>query len=145
MTEASNLWYERVENAIRDLNQVLEEHRRALVEQVALRAELRLALFKAQIAHRPAVAASIEGARPSKLPFRAAAAAALVLGSASYVLRLRRCARLPALVSSGELRRAEGQGCRREQSRMGAAAGRHMASRRRAGKIHARGQGLKPP
>jgi ferric-dicitrate binding protein FerR (iron transport regulator) len=84
MTEASNLWYERVENAIRDLNQVLEEHRRALVEQVALRTELRLALFKAQIAHRPAVAASIEGARPSKLPFRAAAAAALVLGSASY-------------------------------------------------------------
>jgi ferric-dicitrate binding protein FerR (iron transport regulator) len=84
MTKASNLWYERVENAIRDLNHVLEEHRRALVEQVALRTELRLALFKAQIAHRPAVAASIEGARPSKLPFRAAAAAALVLGSAYY-------------------------------------------------------------
>jgi ferric-dicitrate binding protein FerR (iron transport regulator) len=82
--EASNFWYDRVDKAIRDLNQVLEEHRRALVEQVTLRAELRVALFKAQIANRPANAATFDDARPSKKPLRAAAAAALVLGSASY-------------------------------------------------------------
>jgi hypothetical protein len=82
--EASNLWYDRVDKAIRDLNQVLEEHRRALVEQVTLRAELRVALFKAQLAHPRASVATLEDATRSKKPLRAAAAAALVLGSASY-------------------------------------------------------------
>jgi hypothetical protein len=81
MTEASKFWYDRVEKAIRDLNQVLEDHRRALVDQVALRAELRVALFKAGIANRPGTAATFDDARPSKQPLRAAAAAALVLGS----------------------------------------------------------------
>jgi hypothetical protein len=82
--EPSDVWYDRVDKAIRDLNQVLEDNRRALVEQVSLRAELRVALFKAQLAHRPTGAASFDDARPSKKPLRAAAAAALVLGSASY-------------------------------------------------------------
>ena len=82
--EPSDLWYDRVDKAIRDLNQVLEDNRRALVEQVSLRAELRVALFKAQLAHRPTAAASLDDASPSKKPLRAAAAAALVLGSASY-------------------------------------------------------------
>jgi hypothetical protein len=82
--EPSDLWYDRVDKAIRDLNQVLEDNRRALIEQVSLRAELRVALFKAQLAHRPTGAASFDDARPSKKPLRAAAAAALVLGSASY-------------------------------------------------------------
>jgi ferric-dicitrate binding protein FerR (iron transport regulator) len=84
MTEASNLWYDRVDKAIRDLNQVLEEHRRALVEQGALRTELRAALFKAQIANRPPATAAFDDASPSRQPLRAAAVAALVLGSASY-------------------------------------------------------------
>ena len=82
--EPSDVWYDRVDKAIRDLNQVLEDNRRALVEQVSLRAELRVALFKAQLAHRPAAAVTFDDARPSKKPLRAAAAAALVLGSASY-------------------------------------------------------------
>lgn len=80
----SDLWYDRVDQAICELNQVLEDNRRALVEQVTLRAELRVALFKAQLAHHPATAANFDDARPSKKPLRAAAAAAIVLGSASY-------------------------------------------------------------
>jgi hypothetical protein len=84
MTEASNLWYDRVDKAIQDLNQVLEEHRRALVEQVASRAELRVALFKAHIANLPATAV-FDDARQSRQPLRAAAVAALVLGSVAHV------------------------------------------------------------
>jgi hypothetical protein len=56
MTEASDLWFERVEKAIRDLNQVLEEQRRVLLEQATSRAHL----------------------------LRAAAVATLLLSSASY-------------------------------------------------------------
>jgi len=84
MTEASDLWYERVDKAVGDLNKVLEDHRRLLLEQAALRAELRLALFKAHVANRPAAAAAVDNPKPPRKPLRAAAAAALVLGSASY-------------------------------------------------------------
>ncbi|MBV9065417.1 MAG: hypothetical protein JO004_06580 [Methylobacteriaceae bacterium] len=84
MTEASHLWYARVDTAIRDLNQVLEDHRHLLIEQAALRAELRMALVKARVAHRPAAPTPSDIARPSRKPLRAAAATALVIGSASY-------------------------------------------------------------
>jgi hypothetical protein len=84
MTEASNLWYDRVDKAIRNLNQILDDHHRFLLEQASLRTELRVALLKAQIANRPAVTVAVDNARPSKKPLKAAAAAALVLGSASY-------------------------------------------------------------
>ena len=82
MSEASNLWYERVDKAVQDLNRALEDHRRFLLDQATLRTELRLALFKAQAATRPAVT-SAANTNARKKPLRAAAAA-LVLGSASY-------------------------------------------------------------
>ena len=83
MSEASNLWYERVDKAVEELNQALEDHRRLLLDQATVRTELRVALFKVQTATRPTALSAAKTSAPKK-PLRAAAAAALVLGSASY-------------------------------------------------------------
>jgi hypothetical protein len=50
MTEASNLWFRRVDRAFQELQETLEEHRRVLIAQAAARSELRLAVVKAQVA-----------------------------------------------------------------------------------------------
>jgi hypothetical protein len=62
VSEASALWFDRVDKGIQDLRKVLEEHRQALIAQAALRTELRMALFKAQAANDSAATPLFERA-----------------------------------------------------------------------------------
>jgi hypothetical protein len=62
MSEASAFWFDRVEKAVQDLCKALEEHRRALMAQAALRTELRVALFKEQVSNDPAATPVFERA-----------------------------------------------------------------------------------
>jgi hypothetical protein len=51
MSEASGLWFARVEKAVEDLHNALEEQRRVFIAQAALRTELWVAILKAQVAN----------------------------------------------------------------------------------------------
>jgi hypothetical protein len=62
VSEASALWFDRVDKGIQDLRKVLEEHRQALIAQAALRTDLRIALFKAEVANESAATPLVERA-----------------------------------------------------------------------------------